>query len=175
MHVIDVCAKITFLYLITEPGVTKEEYVPKYRSIGIQCTLSEEQDTEQRVLDKLNKLTLPKPKRTPISNFVLRSEKRAKYYTGLDKKSCIALWNFLGDCKSNLTVIGRNGVKTGDLTCMSLECQFLMTLMILRRNYDFSEIRYMFNLSFTSVTSVFRTWLMCLYFKFRDKDVQKKM
>ena len=89
----------------------------------------------------------------------------------MDQEDREDLWTFLGDAKSQLTVIGRNGVKSGELTCLSLKCQFLMTLMILRRNYEFADMCHRFDLSHNSVVSVFKTWLMFLHFKFNEVEV----
>ena len=116
-----------------------------------------------------------KIKKSPICDFILESEDKAKFYTGLDKYHRNIIWDLLGDTKSELTLIGRENVKSGKLRCMTLECQFLLTLMILRMNYTYTDLSYKFKLSETTITSVFKTWLHFIYYKYHDDEVQRQM
>ena len=96
-------------------------------------------------------LTLPKSfvtlKPTPICNMILKSDKCSKFYTGLTKNQRVCLWNFLGESKDKLTMIGmKKGTLSGKIGFMSVECQFLMTLLILRRDRLFQDISFQFDL-----------------------------
>ena len=74
-----------------------------------------------------------------MSDIVLRDEPklrdsfRAKFFTGLDKYDRETLWLFLDEDKWNLKLIDQD-ITSGDMT-ISVECQFLLTLAILRRDY----------------------------------------
>jgi hypothetical protein len=83
------------------------------------------------------------------------------------------LWLFLDDDKWNLTMIG--GGTSGNMA-ISVECQFLLTLAILRRNFDYLETAQIFGLESENSTSnqaykiasrIFKTWLIFIYRKFR--------
>ena len=84
------------------------------------------------------------------------------------------LWLFLDDDKWNLTMI--DGGKSGNLA-ISVECQFLLTLAILRRDFDYTEAAHIFGIatkenaqsdqSYKRVSSIFKTWLFFIYRKFR--------
>ena len=100
-----------------------------FRSFGTQCEI--EDDDSPPLLQQQPKQ--PKKKgapevRRPVSKFVLTSEKKAKVFTGLDKEDRNALWNLLGDSKDKLQIIGleKENTKSGDLTSLSVMCQFLL-------------------------------------------------
>ena len=109
-----------------------------------------------------------------MSKFVLSSEKKAKTFTNLDKKDRQSLWNFLGDDKDKLNMIGMVDTKSGDLN-IPIQCQFILTLMILRRGYDFIECAYFFRIPRGKVSNIFSTWLQFMYFKFNDKEFTDRM
>ena len=44
------------------------------------------------------------------------------------------VWEFLGEAREHLHMLGRDYMR-GDMRCLSIDCQFLLTLTILRRNY----------------------------------------
>ena len=54
---------------------------------------------------------------------------------------------------------------------LSVECQFLLTLMILRRDKSFEECAILFNVSDTLVSQVFKTWVA--FFKSVLEGVQE--
>ena len=84
-----------------------------------------------------------------------------------------SLWLFLDDDKWNLTMIG--GGTSGNMA-ISVECQFLLTLSILRRDFDYLEAAQIFGLeaktsvsnqAYKIVSKIFKTWLIFIYRKFR--------
>ena len=107
------------------------------------------------------------PLKTAIKDFVLDSEKRAKFYSGLTKWNHETLWNFLGRAKNRLKIIDTK-TTSGRMTKMCVESQFLMTLMILRKGYEYTDVALTYKISRKTVARVFKTWLMFLYFKFGD-------
>jgi hypothetical protein len=105
----------------------------------------------------------------PISSFLLQFEDRAQFHTGLSKQQRNSLWDLLGEAKDKLEIIGKTPVKfSGDLSGFSVECQFLMTLMILRRGITFLQVQMDYRLNKNLVSQVFKTWLQFMYMKFRD-------
>ena len=105
--------------------------------------------------------------KTPICDMVLKNERSAKFYTGLYKYQRRSLWNFLGKAKWELEIIGMKQ-KSGSLKNLSVECQFLMTLLILRKDRAFEDIALQFELQHRTVSKVFKTWLQFIFHKFKD-------
>ncbi len=107
----------------------------------------------------------------PIKDFVLETEERAFVFTGLKAHERNSLWEFLGEAKFQLTIIGaKTSVTSQDLRTLSVECQFLLTLIVLRRNYTFQEISVTYKVGRKLTSQVFRTWLQFMYFKFKDVE-----
>ena len=126
---------------------------------------------KQRFIPR-SKTAVNTSKKSAIRDFVLESPKKAKFYTGLTKTCRDSLWEFLGKAKSQLSIIHTQQT-SGKLRTMCIESQFLMTLMILRRGYDYLDVAYTYHMSKNTVARVFKTWLMFFYVKF--KDIQDKM
>ena len=71
-----------------------------------------------------------------------------------------------GEAKYTLQIIGRKqGTISRNLDSMSVESQFLLTLMILRREYDYLEVAYLFDYSSRTMSAIFTTWLQSIYCK----------
>ena len=64
---------------------------------------------------------------------------------------------------------------SGDMRSLSIECQYLLTLTILRRNYDYLEAGYIFKISDDTVSMVFKTWIRFLYKKFGSKEWRDRL
>ena len=112
-------------------------------------------------------------KPTPICNMILKSDSCSKFYTGLTRNQRMCLWDFLGEAKDKLSIIGTEGTLSGQIQCMSLDCQFLMTLLILRRDRLFEDIAFQFDLDRNVVARIFKTWVQFIFWKF--KDIQTAM
>ena len=56
------------------------------------------------------------------------------------------MYLYLGEEKWNLRMLGENLVKSADMS-VSVQCQFLLTLAILRRGYDYSEAAEIFGMT----------------------------
>ena len=147
----------------------------KCRNMGTQTvakTASKETQT-QDIITLDGRILLATRKSNPIS-FFLNNEKKRHYFTGLDETQRWALWNFLGEAKDRLKMINmKHDTFSGELTCMTVECQFLLTLMVLRRNKKFEELRIVYEIANGTISSIFKTWIMFMFKKF--KDVEKRM
>ena len=75
----------------------------------------------------------------------------------------------LGDVRNNLQVWSRPpGFKDTQIRDLSVECQFLLCLIILRRNKIYTECGYLFKVCPTIISVVFKMWLAFLRSKFKD-------
>ena len=110
------------------------------------------------------------PTKGRISDFILKGDlEHAQKWTGLCKAARLSLWNFLGDAKDELEMWGRD-CKSGTMRSMSVQDQFLMTLLILRKDWDYSEVAAVFDLDPHIVSSTFKTWLQFFYVTFKEDE-----
>lgn len=106
-----------------------------------------------------------------VAKFVEDSTASAFFYTGLKEEHRNILWDFLGDAKTNLTIFKTNR-KSSELRSLSVKSQFLLTLLILRRDRKFSDCAFHFKIGKVLVGRVFKTWIQFMYQKFKDiKDI----
>ena len=104
--------------------------------------------------------------RTPVTQKILASEERAKMFTGLEKYDRETLWLYFKDDRDNLRMLDTD-YTSGKMT-ISVSCQFLLTLAILRRNYKYCEASEIFNVGSERLVSIiFRTWCVYMHRKFR--------
>ena len=61
----------------------------------------------------------------------------------------------------------RSGFTNTQIRGLSVECQFLLCLMILRRDKTYEECSILFGVSETLISQIFKTWLAFLHFKFQ--------
>ena len=107
--------------------------------------------------------------KTPVCDFIYRDQGGAEFYTGFNKIEQESLWNLLGNDKNKLDVWGRRpGFKNSEIRDLSIECQFLLCLMILRRNKTYTKCSYLFKVCPNIISAVFKTWLAFIIAKFKD-------
>ena len=95
-----------------------------------------------------------------MCDFIYRDEGGAEFYTGHSQQERKMLWDLLGPSKNMLEVWGKpEGFLNNQIRDLSIECQFLITLMILRRNKTYTECGHQFDVCPTIVSMVFKTWL----------------
>ena len=141
----------------------------KFKSSSTQYNNS---DLKNPPVVVLSKHLIRKKAKTPVCDFLLETEARAKLYTGYGEKQRRVWWEFLTDCKGDLEVIGHpKKKKTGELFELSIECQFLLTLEILRRNTSFKEASIKYKIANPDLISqVFKTWLQFFYYELKEYD-----
>ena len=104
-----------------------------------------------------------------MCEFIYRDISGARYYTGFSVRQRNSLWDFLGLAKYRLQVLGRrDGFINWQIQDLSIECQFLFFLTILRHNKTFEECHTLFGVSATIISQVFKTWLAFMRAKFKD-------
>ena len=66
--------------------------------------------------------------------------------------------------------------KSGTMRSVSVECQFLLCLTILRRNYGYQEAAYIFKINNPDIVQcVFKTWLIYMFKVLSDPIIKRKM
>ena len=139
--------------------------------------LADKQEDGKNNLKSLEqKLTVKRTKWIPgstkyrITNFILKGdEETAKKWTGLSYTARNSLWNFL-EGKEELTMWGRDGVLSGNMKSMTVLDQFLLTLLILRKDWNFKDVATVFDLHEQIVSSTFKTWLQFMYITFKENE-----
>lgn len=145
-----------------KPTLPKEATTSQPPHSSIRARLEEDFRLE-------NCKTCCKNPQTPVSRFIEANQSKSKMWTGLDAYDRETLWDFLGDDKYHLNMADQEDKHlSGEMRCLSVKCQFLLTLIILRRNYDYGECGGLFGgISDRIVSSVFKTWIIFMYRKFR--------
>ena len=66
--------------------------------------------------------------------------------------------------------------KSGTMRSVSVTCQFLLTLTILRRNYGYTEAGLLFKINNPDIVQcVFKTWLLFMFKELGSKEWRKKL
>ena len=120
-------------------------------------------------LQKSNAKWLDFTRDDKISKFVLKDENTAQRFTGLNYSARNHLWDFLGPAKYELPMWKRTCL-SGHLKSMCVEDQFLLTLVILRKGWDYCEVATIFDLDQQIVSSTFKTWLQFMYCQFKEME-----
>ena len=110
----------------------------------------------------------------PVCNFLLKDKEKARRWTGLDEADRENIWDHLGEAKFKLKLLNLD-YTSGDMRVLSVPCQFLLTLCILRKGFGYQEFADIFGVSTTIVTNVFKTWLYFLYQKFSHPEWKKTL
>ena len=109
------------------------------------------------------------------ANTILQKAAKAKFFTGLDEYDRNSVWELLPACKENLSMLNKNS-KSGTMRSVSVSCQFLLTLTILRRNYGYQEAGYLFKINNADIVQcVFKTWLIFMFKEFSDPVIRKRL
>ena len=61
------------------------------------------------------------------------------------------------------------------MTSISVPCQFLLTLIVPRKGFKYTEFADIFKLSRDTISSVFKTWLYFFYIKFGAPEWRKTL
>ena len=90
-------------------------------------------------------------------------------WTGLTKLQRKSLYDFLGPAKEELQMYKRD-CKSSDLKSMSVDDQFLLCLIILRKDWSYQDVASVFGIDEKIVSSTFITWLNFIYHKYKDDE-----
>ena len=81
----------------------------------------------------------------------------------------------LGEAKDKLSMLNKKS-KSGTMRSVSVTCQFLLTLTILRRNYGYTEAGLLFKINNPDIVQcVFKTWLLFMFKELGSKEWRKKL
>ena len=111
-------------------------------------------------------------------DYASQDDKVFKFYTGLRLEDFKDLLFIIGDSGENMdysgiarsTHEGRDS-SHGSGRKMSKENELFMTLCKLRHNFPESDLAARFNISQSTVSRVFRTWVLCLAYTFEEMDI----
>jgi hypothetical protein len=120
-------------------------------------------EQQRKELDKINGLfkTLEEEKKLLTEEVTRKTlsyknikgdDRRVKFYTGFPNSETLEIV-----FQETVTRVKRKKTK------LSKEDEFLLTLVKLRRNLAMTDLAYRFNISQTSVTTIFHAWLDALY------------
>ena len=99
------------------------------------------------------------------------SQEKVYFFTGLhgwQRKCLVDLLDFNGPASQQLSMVDHEGVLSGNMTSITVADQLSLTLSILRRAWTYKEASYMFGVSSKTASSVFKTWLMFIFYTFND-------
>ena len=98
---------------------------------------------------------------------ILQSEKSRVFYTGLNSAQLEVLWKFLKEEAGDLQIIGTELV-SGQLKGWSLEKQFYLFLVKLRRDFPYADFEYRFGLKPQNMVGrIFKTWLQFVFYSYK--------
>ena len=141
---------------------TGEEGTYGYKQMNhMQCLLD---------IENSNKLW---PK-TPVCDFLLKNEEKAQKWTGLDAYDRDLIYEHLGEAKFQLKILHMD-YTSGDMRALSVPCQFLLTLAILRKGFDYGEFAHILDVGRATVTKVFKTWIYFMYSVFGHPEWRKTL
>lgn len=101
-------------------------------------------------------------------NIILASEEKSMYFVGLTPKHFWCLYDFLGPAKFNLSYWGSKNESSRKNCKLSIPEQLFITLMRLRRGFNIYTLAHFYNVSVYLVRTVFRTWIMFMFYQFKD-------
>ena len=96
------------------------------------------------------------------------SDSKCLYYTGLNNEGRTLLYKFLDKGKEDLILIGNKKAKKTRELKINLENQFLLTLVKLRRNFQYEDLANRFGTHSRLASQIFKTWVQFMYWKFNE-------
>jgi len=136
-------------------------------SKAVQCSISEK---AQILALKAEIAALKSSLNNQFTAQIKSSDSRAIYYTALDKEGLDLMFKFVvnsGNVGDEVLIGNRKGRKVKDLK-MPLESQFILTLVKLRRNFQFEDLAYRFGTQTRIASQIFKTWIKVMNAKFRE-------
>ena len=112
--------------------------------------------------------------KTPVCDFLLKNEEKAQKWTGLDAYDRDLIYEHLGEAKFQLKILHMD-YTSGDMRALSVPCQFLLTLAILRKGFDYGEFAHILDVGKSTVTKVFKTWIYFMYSVFGHPEWRKTL
>ncbi|KXJ29641.1 hypothetical protein AC249_AIPGENE18583 [Exaiptasia diaphana] len=109
-------------------------------------------------------------KKTFGVNIIENNTELCRHYTGLPDfdrvKACLKFLD-VGEKGENVIMKGSKGTgSTGRPRCLSVENQFLLALVKLRRGFSNAHCAFLFDCSESTVVNVFSSWLNYMFLKF---------
>jgi len=101
-----------------------------------------------------------------------KRDKDLHYYTGLlNYEHLQMILNILGDSVNNLIYYTKGGMEGKSKRILEPEDELFLTLMKLRKNFDYHDLSVRFGISLSSVSNIFITWINLLYCVFKEINI----
>ena len=155
---------------ILEEHLSSEVTVLKTKLEDIAATLDSKEKSlrqlETNLVKKENRW-LAGDSRGRITKFIKNVD--GQKWTGLTTLARKGLYDFLGPAKEELQMWKRD-CKSGDMKSMTVDDQFLLCLIILRKDWSYQDVASVFGIDEKIVSSTFITWLQFIYQKYKDEE-----
>ena len=100
---------------------------------------------------------------------ILVSVAKCLHMTGMNPNQFWMLYNWLGDSKNNMSYWGaRKSSEMSKRRGFSLSEELYLTLLRLKRGFCLKTMGTMFDCSEGLIRQIFTTWIMLLFFHFKD-------
>ena len=104
-------------------------------------------------------------------HFIMKDKNKCKYFTGLTPEQFELLYNFLGPAKYELhywNTKKKEVKKEGATDIFTLKEQLFITLLRIRRGFNFYTIAHFYFVSESYIRKIFTTWVMFMFRHFKD-------
>lgn len=110
--------------------------------------------------------------------YASKDDKVFKFYTGIHVQDFVDLNHVLGDSADDMKYYGtaesaehEGRYNRGRARKLSREDELFLTLIKLRHDFPESDLAARFNVSQATISRVFRTWVLCLSYTFKEIDI----
>ena len=146
---------VPVLILILSSTAKKKAARPKQVARKVQVNILES-ETIKALKKRIAELEHKVKHKSTFMEVMKKSERSAKYYTGLTRAKRLLLWNFLAEEMGHLQIFGTD--KTSTEIKFTLEEQFFIFLVKLKHDFTYEDLEHRFDMQPRAlVGKVFKT------------------
>ena len=108
-----------------------------------------------------------------VSKF-MSDEKKSKRFYGIDDYDRETVYEHLGEAKSHLKMLKKK-FTSGEVRKLNVHSQYLYTLIMLRKGYEYGEGADLFGFGFDLSQCIFKTWIIFMFKKFGSAEWRKRL
>ena len=139
---------------------------PKFRTTH-QAIQTDKKDFPIQTLEK------KKCPNEEVSKF-MSDEKKSKRFYGIDDYDRETVYEHLGEAKSHLKMLKKK-FTSGEVRKLNVHNQYLYTLIMLRKGYEYGEGADLFGFGFDLSQCIFKTWIIFMFKKFGSAEWRKRL